>query len=481
MARAVGLFFENGDVRVAEVSGSARGMRINRVVREHIVSTEGGAPGEKLRTFFERNRIGRDNVVLCLSGRDSVLRKVTLPLSNLHQIEKTVKFQAEKFVFDDSLEDIVVDFFPITRTKTETEVFLLAVKKEELRLRLRLLKAAGITPVGVTLDSIAVFNLVSAARGFPGQGYAAMLEFSKEACRIILVRDGGLLFLRNLNIAGMQPDVMAETVARDLQSSCVIAGVAGPLSHVLIAGDGIGGAAYQALSRRFGSEIGAFNPFKAFASDTTEEENGGADDASSVALGAALKGIRAETVKVDFRKEEFALKSGFDFVRNKLVYFFGVLAVLFGILCAHSYYEAGRKQDYLNEIEREATRYWKKIFPKKPFPANTFDKWIKTKALDSGATAPQGMRYYSFLEALRAVTEAMPSQRGAIVSAVNFDQKRLVLAGDAPSFEEFHMLVESLRKLKSYKTTEKYEKRGRPGANQRSSFRIELVPLGSEK
>jgi Tfp pilus assembly PilM family ATPase len=481
MARAIGLFFENGDVRVAEVSGSPRGMRIRRVVREHVVSAEGGAIGEKLRDFFERNRLGRDNVVLCLSGRDSVLRKVTLPLSNLSQIEKTVKFQAEKYVFDESLEDIVVDFFPITQSKTETEVFLLAVKKGELRERLRVLEAAGITPVGVTLDSIALFNLVAAAGGFPKHGYAAMLEFSSEACRIILVRDGRLLFLRNLNISGMLPDEMAETVARELQSSCVIAGIGEPLSHVLISGDGSGGAAYQALSRRFGSEIGAFNPFKAFPSDTTEEENGGADSASSVALGAALKGIRAETVRVDFQKEEFALKSGFDFVRNKLVYFFGALVVLFGMLCAHSYYDAARKQDYLDDIEREATRYWKKIFPKKAFPANTFNKWIKAKALDSGATVSQGLRYYSFLEALRTVTEVLPSQRGATVRAVGFDQKRLVLAGDAQSFQEFHTLVEALRKLNAYKISEKFEKRGRPGPNQRSSFRIELVPLGGAK
>jgi type II secretory pathway component PulL len=480
MGRAVGLYFENGDVRVAEISGTARSMRINRIVREHVIGAEGRASAEKLRDFFERNRLARDNVVLCLSGRDSILRKVTLPLSNLRQIERTVKFQVEKYLFDESLENVVVDFFPITQSKTETEVFLLAIKKEELRQRLHTLEEAGITPVGVTLDSIAVFNLVAAAGGFPRHGYAAMLEFSTDACRIVLVSDGRLLFLRNLNIAGMAPDEIAETVARDLQSSCVIAGVCGPLAHVLISGDGIGGAAYQALSRRFGSEIGAFNPFKAFPSRTTEEENGGADDASSAALGAALKGIRAEAVQVDFQKEEFALRSGFDFVRNKLVYLFGALAILFGFLCAHSYYEAGRRQNYLNEIEGEAARYWKKIFPKKPFPANTFDKWIKAKALDNGA-APQGLRYHSFLEALRAVAEVLPPQRTAAVRAITFDQKRLVLAGDAESFEEFHALVSSLRNLKTYKISEKFEKRGRPGAEQRLSFSIELVPLGEVK
>jgi Tfp pilus assembly PilM family ATPase len=474
---------ENGGVRAAEISGSGRHVRIGRIVGETTLDAEDTA-GESLREFFDRFHLRRDNVVLCLAGRDSLMRRMKLPLSNLRQIERTVKFQAEKFVIDQSLEDIVVDFFVIDRTKTDTDVFLLAVKKENLRNKLQLLKVAGISPIGITIDSVAVFNLVAAAGVLPKKGSAALLEFSSDVCRIILARDRKLVFLRALNISGFSQDELAERVARELRASCLVAGVEQPLESVIVAGDGSEGTICQALTRRIsplGTDITTFNPFKTFPSDTTEEENGGSDDAAAIALGAALKGIKAESVPVDFRKEEFALRSGFDFVRVKLMYLLGALVVLFGMLLAQSYYDAAQKQNYLDKIDAEARGYWNTIFPTKPFPPNTFDKHIKSRAARRGSSTLPGPRYLSMLETIRQIATVLPEQQKATVRSINFDQKHVVLAGDAEDFSQFEALVNALRNMKGYKVKEKFEKRGRPGGPQRLLFSIELIPVGGAK
>lgn len=481
MGKAVGLFFDNGNVKAAEVSGSARRMRISRVLRETMTSNDELSAGENLGNFFDRNGLGRENVVLCLSGGDSVLRRVTLPLSNASQIERTVKFQAEKFVVDRSLEDIIVDYFVVGQSKSETEIFLLAVKKEELRKKLEILGHAGISPVGVTLDSVALFNLVAAAGAFPREGASALLEFSSNVCRIILARQGRLIFLRAINITGSRPGELGDMVARELKNSCIIAGVNEPLANVLVAGDEAEGSTYQTLGRRLAVDVGTFNPFTAFPSDTTEEENGGSDDLAAIALGAALKGIRAESVPVDLQKEEFALRSGFDFVRKKLTYLFAVLAILFGLLCAQSYYDAAEKRSYLNKIEDEARGYWKAVFPQKPFPSNTFDKWIKSSTAKRKSGERTGPRYRSFLETIREIAAVLPAQKATAIRSISFDQKHVVLAGDTEDFGQFEMLVGALRALPGYKIKEKFEKRGRPERQQRLLFSIEMIPAGEAK
>ncbi len=481
MGKAVGLLFENGAIKAAEVSGSGRSMRISRIVREAVAADEGAWAGDDLRDFFDRNNLRRDNVVLCLSGGDSVLRRLTLPLSNLRQIRRTVKFQAEKFVVDQSLENIIVDFFVVNQTKKETEIFMLAVKKEELREKLLLLDEAGISPIGVTIDSVALFNLVAASGVFPKKGTAALLEFSSEACRIILVRDTRLVFLRSLNITGLAPAELDERIARELKTSCLVAGIDEPLASVIIAGDEASETTSRTLTRRFGTDIATFNPFTTFPSDTTEDENGGSDDAAAIALGAALKGINAESVSLDFRKEEFALRSGFDFVRAKLLYFFGALAVLFGLLLVQSYYDATQKQKHLNEIENEAKLYWRKIFPNKPFPSNTFDRHIKSKTAKRKSDTRSGPRYHSFVETIRHIASVLPQQQKVTVRSISFDQRHVILAGDAEEFSQFDALVCALRNLRGYKVSEKFEKRGRPGRQQRLIFSIELVPLGESK
>jgi Tfp pilus assembly PilM family ATPase len=481
MAKAVGLFYDNGGVKAAEVSGSARRMRINRIISAEKLPGEGVAAGENLREFFDRNNLGRENVILCLSGGDVILRRLNLPLSNLRQIERTVKFQAEKFIVDKSLEDIVVDYFIVDQTDSETEIFVLALSKVRLRDKLQILSWAGISPVGVTIDAVALFNLVKAAGALPDEGVAALLELSIESVRIILVRDGRLVFLRSLNVAGMEPGELSERIGRELRTSCLVAGINEPLACVLVAGDAAEGTACQSLARRVGADVFSFNPFTTFPSDTTEEENGGSDDAAAVALGAALKGLKAESVRVDFRKEEFALRSGFDYVRGKLIYFLVALIVLFGMLCAQSYYDAARKKGHLGKIEEEARVYWKKIFPKKQFPANTFDKWIKSDSARRKTDTPAGPRYKSFVEAIRKIASVLPAQQKATIRTITFDQKHVILAGDAEDFIQFELLVSAMRGLAGYKINEKFEKRGRPGRVQRLIFSIELVPQGEAK
>ncbi len=480
MGKAVGLFLENGNVKAAEVTGSARRMRIGRVLSQTALAAQALA-GEGLRDFFDRFRLSRDNVVLCLSGCDAVLRCLKLPISNLRQIERTVKFQAEKFLFEESLEDVVADFFVVNQTETDTDIFLLVIKKDQLRSKLHELAQAGISPVGVTLDAVALFNLVAAANVFPEAGAAALLEFSSEACRIILVRDGNLIFLRTLKVTGMGPVELAQRVAREIKASCLIAGVEGSLTTVIVAGNAIEGTTRRTLAQRLNTDIATFNPFATFPSATTEEENGGSDDAAAIALGAALKGIHAESVPVDFRKEEFALRRGFDFVRNKLLYFFAVLTVLFGLLAAQSYYDAAQKQAYLGRIESEAQIYWKWIFPKKPFPRNTFDKWIKSSSARRKTDAPQGRQYRSFLETIRRIATVLPKQQTATVRSISFDQRHAVLVGIAEDFSQFDALVGALRNMQGYKVSEKFEKRGRRGGQQKLVFTIELIPLGEVK
>ena len=97
------------------------------------------------------------------------------------------------------------------------------------------------------------------------------------------------------------------------------------------------------------------------------------------------------------------------------------------------------------------------------------------------ADASCDRQYRSFLEAVREIATVLPQQEAATVRSISFDQRHIVLSGDADDFSHFDRLVSALRNLKGYKVNEKFQKRGRRRGPTRLFFDIELVPTGARK
>ena len=99
MARATGIHISGSAVRVADVEGSDRKLKI-RGYGEAVVPAvpdeeRVGALTKAIKEAFKAAKASRDQVVLGIPVRDCVIREITVPFTQIDQIAKVIKFEAE--------------------------------------------------------------------------------------------------------------------------------------------------------------------------------------------------------------------------------------------------------------------------------------------------------------------------------------------------------------------------------------------------
>ncbi len=119
------------------LEGSARKFRIERGA-----SVLGGAPAAA--SLIRKEGLPSDRVLLGVSGRECVIRNLSLPFTGREEIRKVLKFEAESVIHSHSIDDVVVDALTIEETKEGTKLFLVACPKQGLKEKLEAFKKAEV-------------------------------------------------------------------------------------------------------------------------------------------------------------------------------------------------------------------------------------------------------------------------------------------------------------------------------------------------
>ncbi|MHC5036546.1 MAG: type IV pilus biogenesis protein PilM [Planctomycetota bacterium] len=464
--RSTGIYFSNGTIRVAEVAGSRRRPELKQVAVAPVPET--AEAGEVLAEMLREAEITPARACVSLPGEGAVVRRLRLPVSNPRAASKAVRFQAEEILCGDSLENVVVEHEVVgPAPEGGTEVLALIVRKAEIARALSTLARAGLEGVDVTLDAVALFNLAVASKVLPGEGRAAVLDFDGSMLRILVTKAGKLEVYRGVRLASEGGAGLGEEVVRELQRTMAGADIQDPLEKILVTGEK-GEEGLQALSGQSFAPVERLDPGMVLGGREVEKAA-----VSAVAAGAALKGLGAEALAVNFRKDEFAPKEEWKRVFFLGMYAAGALAILFGILFAGSVRRLNLASKELNRLTREEEKYWKKVFPKKKFPRVGFSKHILNLKKKPASGAPVASRYASFLEALRKISNASPGE-GLQVQAISFDQQKIVLAGEVDSMERFERLTQNLQARFGVRIRPNLERRRRGGGQVRTLFRIEI-------
>jgi hypothetical protein len=399
---------------------------------------------------------------VCLPGEGAVVRRLVVPVSNPRAALRAVRFQAEELLCGDSLEDVVIEHEVIGPTpEGSTEMLVMAVRKTEVAKALAMLAEAGLEPAGVTLDGAALFNLASACGALPPTGRCAVLDIEAPILRILVTRDGKVETCRTARLPASSAACAAEAAVRELERTLAGTGVQDPLEKILVSGEGSEEMA-PSLSSRF------LAPAEILGGD------GESGTVSAVASGAALKGLGAEALSVDFRKEEFAPPGDSRKVYFLALYALGTLAVLFGILLAGALRDRSAANAQLKRLVAEEKKEWKRVFPTKPFPRVGFDRYIMTlKGKPRGRKGAESEEYASLLEAINRASEALPGE-GVQVQAISFDQQKLIIAGEVEDMDVFETLVNRLSAGFGVEVKPRMERRGKPGKGIRTVFKIEI-------
>jgi type IV pilus assembly protein PilM len=299
------------------------------VVNREIVNSI--AVVDAIKTLVAQLRIKSKAVCTSLSGSSLIIKRMTLEVPNVKDLQDQVFWEAEQYLpFDPS--EVVMDFQMLARGKdSKTDVMLVAVKKSVLDTYTACIEDAGLKAKVVDVDFFALQNIFES--NYPANAGEAVLiaDIGAAAMKIVVVQGGVPVFTKdtamggknltadiqsNLGLsyadaealklggqeAGMPQEVselmhvMGENLAMELKRSLDFynASSAGaPISYILLAG---GGSKLPELSRLVEEAVGVpaqtLNPFNSISYDPavfTPEYIASIAPIAAVPLGLALR------------------------------------------------------------------------------------------------------------------------------------------------------------------------------------------------
>ena len=169
---------------------------------------------DTIAELMEANEITSKEVVTAVSGRAVIVKKIQMDVMSEDEARDAIQWEAEQHIpFD--IDDVSIDFQVLDRVSSpdKMDVLLVAAKKEMLESRASLVRAAGLTPVTIDVDSFAVQNAYEQNYDHPEGTVSLLLNVGCFVTNVNIVRDGIPYFTRDLSFAG---NSILEAVQKDL-------------------------------------------------------------------------------------------------------------------------------------------------------------------------------------------------------------------------------------------------------------------------
>ena len=210
----VGIDMGSASVKVIEMKGEVRNWQVIyagdiRFERPNADSVdletlETPAVGPLRRLFHENGQLSR-NAVSSLKGRPLMIQYLDFPSMTLEEMEAAVALEAGEFVTGD-LDDMDMDFtvLPQAENADKTQVMLVMVPKEVGERRIHALRRAGLNPVVVDIDCLALANAYLGTGQEHKQGTVLILNVGATITNLCIMRNGAFVFARDIIFGGDQ-------------------------------------------------------------------------------------------------------------------------------------------------------------------------------------------------------------------------------------------------------------------------------------
>jgi len=248
MARTVGIDAGDYSVKVVEIEGSYKKVRLVACRSERLGSEVAGeeARAEALAELVSgvvRDAKMTGDAVLGYPCREAVLRTIDVPFRGADAIRKVIKSEVESAIHSHAVDDLVVDFHEVGGVETGSRVLVASVPKLGLRTTLKALERSKVEPERVDLDAMALFRVADWCGAFAARDAAAVpagiganskgpitavLDLGSRSTRVLLVEGDRLLDMRSMRLgdasivdALVRAHAMSLDVARTAVRACL--------------------------------------------------------------------------------------------------------------------------------------------------------------------------------------------------------------------------------------------------------------------
>ena len=488
MKSAVGVDLGSHTLKVVELCSTWKGFEVVKAA-ERRLPTENGTPcppeqvAQALTELLSAHAIKPAHVVSAIPAHATFVRNLVLPFRDARRIREVLKFELEPHI-PYPVEDVIVDFAKVRDTETGgSEVLATAVPTPTMADHLRIFELAGLVPEMVDWEIFGELNAYLAWRSSPDPGPVALVNLGASKTTVKIVKDRSIRFTRSivrggnaltenirqrLSLTFAQAEALklsdrdrdrvgiAETIeaflsllAKEIDHTLMAYNTrAGepPVQEIVLLGGGAGlPEALPYFENHYGVPTTLFDVNQQLFPPSPLILQPQAGLVMPVSFGLTMRQMSRRALGMDFRREEFALRRGYDEVRGHLLTIGGMVALLVGLSLFNLYYHLHTKEIQYDALQRQVEAIFRETFPDVRRVSNETEQGreklreIQANLKGVGTlSGPQG----SALEMLRELAVHTPQGLQVKITDLTISTEGISISGETQSFDG----VDSLKK-----------------------------------
>jgi general secretion pathway protein L len=512
MARILGLDLGSHSVKAALIETTLRGYTLKSLT---VVPTP--AEGERnarlaaaVESLGTQVLLGVDTVVVSMPGVAIATHAVSLPFSDPKKIDSTLGFEVEgQLPFD--LESAIFDYQVAYADDSGAQLSVGVVKKDELRWLLEILKGARIDPRIVTHPALVYPSLLAAMPGGgPGDEAVAVVDLGHERTNVATGSPGGAVeFARTFSGGGedltralsrefqipladaaswkethgavgdevVGPDAeraagafnrALQPVLRELRPTfkAYSSRARRPIGQVLLCG---GTARLRGLSTQLTRHLCIPTQLLELPPQTTEIASAERLDAAQ-AIALALRGHAsgARAPRFNLRRGEFAFKSDFDFMTDRLGRLAAYASTLFVLMVAGGVVRNAVLEGREKQVDAQFCEATQRVFGK-----CEKDPTIALALLKGQESAAAGVPRRSATTLLAELSQRVPTTLKVKMDQVAIDLDRISMRCEGTESKDMEDLITALKQYRCFKEI-KEGKLEKSKDGSKVTFRLEV-------
>lgn len=443
-----------------QLTGTSKACSLTMAVRQPLPpATDAAEQAEiqrqALEELLQTQQLRADTIVTVLPAHRAVLRNVSVPFKDPRRIRQILAGALEDHIPFEP-EDIVADFLTLpSQHAGETLLLTAALSRQTIAEHLSIMQAASLEPSVIDLD---VFALANAARFGMGPlgDTAVLIDLSPSRTLMTMLHHQTAVFARSMAHV-MPPDdtsleAMTSRLGKQLQhtryacehalqqpyepETLILSGLWGgqlePLAAALQDATGLPTRVWQCDNRAFGAD--------GVQLSHTEQAS------YAVAFGAACRGLRRQTVGVNFRRDSFALHRDLQEMRGRLISLGVLLVFVAGLGLGNLYLNIRVKTQRYEQLQQNIAQVFRDTLPNSRAVQPLFQMRGKIGELEGRLQAFGGVTgaQLSGLQILREISARAPKAITLEVDTLTITTATTDLSGTTSSYDNVVKLKEAL-------------------------------------
>ena len=377
MANSLGIHLYSHGFDYVVLEGTAKRYSVSDSGSVCFSSADAGDVKNVAKRIAEISKGFKGNqICLSLSSAAVLNRELGLPFNNRDKVAQVIKFEIESELYHLNVDDVVVDFFELDDGRATSTMSVNALDKSRLASALEICEAASFDPPIVDLSIASLFNAIKVLPESERTDHEAYLHVGAESSQLVVLSPTGMVsatrtiplgwleLARNFAVDDTDVIDVIDADSEDIDSEVLDAdddAAADSDSSFELGGDtsipfgndfstvmnNCSHAEQQSFSRALESELRraltALNYSGSPLYLLGAQMDGLADDLSAglsiqvapldlgltgpddsvphtIALGAALRAIGAESLEMNFRQEEYRYARGVERIEGPLTW-----------------------------------------------------------------------------------------------------------------------------------------------------------------